>query len=606
MAITRNLCEGWTLDDGVIRPFELERPMDIMSALAMQGEVEDIFQGMNCRAAQWTQGQTWRYRIRFEMPEEEDERAEIALYRTRGKGRLILNGHPLLEFEGGSPRVDVTAWVNREEENLLEVVFLPELLDGLVMERGLGDRVELRCTNYVTLYQAQMKGSIQGGAGTIDCEMEITAHAAGRYVFRYGLMLEDEPAGNFEFYEKLPAARSRVSHQIRLDPASAFEMGGARPAFYDVRLSIERSGVGCELIRRQVALETGAQWKRGVQVGRIADQRRVEEITEALHDLGAQAVCCDPERVAHGFEEARLEAGLMRAEAGTAFCPVRPAAMEVQKIERLAGGEKIWPMDGPVWRLRGGAVGAIEELAQSCSELGRTARVSRFLQAVELFSRAMRARRLDTPLMIQNFWQSFAYWVDDSLVEYDGQLRPACAALKRAWAPTGAWAELPETLVPGQTACLPLYLMAETGLGEPVTLHAAVYNMEGSLIAGSSYPVVADRAVKCGELALNLPNEAQILTLRLEVVSAQGQTLCKNDQFLVVFNGEGQSPLLNPKRALIKREQGALVNDSPVMAIGAAVSRGMKPLYWGALLPNEKISLEIGPETIVECLNAMV
>lgn len=69
----------------------------------------------------------------------------------------------------------------------------------------------------------------------------------------------------------------------------------------------------------------------------------------------------------------------MRAEAGTAFCPVRPAAMEVQKIERLAGGEKIWPMDGPVWRLRGGAVGAIEELAQSCLELGRTARVSRFL-----------------------------------------------------------------------------------------------------------------------------------------------------------------------------------------------------------------------------------
>ena len=62
------------------------------------------------------------------------------------------------------------------------MVFLPELLDGLVMERGLGDRVELRCTNYVTLHRAQMKGSIQGGAGIIDCEMEITAHAAGRYV----------------------------------------------------------------------------------------------------------------------------------------------------------------------------------------------------------------------------------------------------------------------------------------------------------------------------------------------------------------------------------------------------------------------------------------
>lgn len=604
MAITRNLCEGWTLDDGVIAPFELERPMDVMSALLRQGEAEDIARGMNSRAAQWTQSQTWRYRLRFEMPAEEDERAEIVLYRTRGRGRLFLNGQMLLEFEGGSPRADVTGWVRREEENLLEVVFLPELLDDLVMERGLGDRVELRCTNYLTLHSDRIRGTAQpDGNGQIDCEMELTAHTAGRYVFRYGLMLDDEPVGNFEFYEKLPAARSKICHQIRLEQVRVFEMGSANPAFYDVRLSIERSGVGCELIRRQAALENGAQWKRGVRLGRISDRQQAEEMANALHELGAQAVMIEEPQEVFGFEEVRLENGLLRAREAGAACPVRTALMETQRIERLAGEERVWPMDGPIWRLRGGKLREMTELAAGCSDLGRTARVSRFLQAEGLFDQAMRARRADNALYIENFRQPFAYWADDCLMEYDGRLRPACAALKQAWARVAGWADVPEKMKPGQAVCLPLYLMTDAGRGEPVTLHAAAYTLTGELIAGSSYPVVAERLVKCGELALNLPEEEQMVTLRLEAVSAQGDMLCRNDQFLRV--GES-APLLNPRRALLRREQKELRNDGDAAAVGLALFRGMKALYWGALLPNEKISLEDGEETIVECLNPMV
>jgi hypothetical protein len=339
---TKRLDDGWTLTCGVWPPFPMPALTDIESALREQGVLKREPAGLDALYDRWIELQPWTYQLEFDCPDE-DERALLRFEMLSGKGRVCLNKIDVVEFNSGEFVVDITGGV-QPEKNRLEVMFYPEVRGGYPW--GILGPVWLRTTNYVELRRVRATAS----EGVIRVASDLVAHTAGRFLFKYQVSLDGEMVATAEIYERLRASDAHLKHEVKLP--SPVKWDGER--YYTVRLLVERSGVACDSVLVNAAMDAPKP-QRIVEIS--GDRRWDRDLVRALRALGAEAVC-DPllKRAKEPVSfDPLLSDGLLLAEEAEAVSESGNlmALPEPKALVNLAGGEIYWPPGTPVWRAMG-------------------------------------------------------------------------------------------------------------------------------------------------------------------------------------------------------------------------------------------------------------
>ena len=567
----------------------------IRAALREQGILRRESVGLDMLHDQWVESQQWLYEMEFDCPDEE-ERSALRFEMLSGKGEVRLNGRVLKQFKSGELTVDITGSA-LPEKNHLEVLFDPELPDHT--PRGILGPVWLRQTNYVELRRVRATAS----DGTIRVASDLTAHTAGRFLFRYQVSLDDEMALTSEVFERLKAADARVEHALKL-PAPVKWDG---EQYYTVRLMVERSGVGCDSVLLDVAMDPPKPKRiAAIPTGRHGDR----ELLRALRGMGADSVSSwFAERENALIPPAFLPDGLLTAD-GTENADGMQYAEDSdfyatpvkRELERLAGGERYWPPGTPIWRATGSPCPNPQALeprygANALGDAFRYARLSRFTQAEAIRARALTARR-EHRVFAVNVTEGAPALSGPSLIEHSGRKRPAYEALRQAWGDLAAF-ELPEAF--HVQFPMKVWIFSESRAKRPVNVTASVYALDGTLLASTSFAALTGETTALGELRVSFPEEG-IVVARAEL--SDGGKTRRIDQILCLAKSgtPERGALLNPPRAELRIQDGELCVTGQTAALGVYTG----PFY-GALLPGEKVALEAGiaPEDI-ESLNGQI
>lgn len=599
MASARRLNEGWTLTDGVFGPFLIEEPMAVERALRAQGLLPAApSASLAILSEEWAPRHAWQYETEFDAPDE-DERVELYFEDLRGACEVEVNGESAAQSEGGALRADVTGLL-REGKNQLRVYFARAFAPG-----GIAGPVWLRTGNYLTVREAGFALAEDG----LRAEVDFDAHIAGKFVFKYLVYLGDEAVEDFEFVERLRATRQTVAHVLPLKSPAAWNPRAAEETTYGVRLSIERAGVGCALLRAKVARFAGPP-RRVAATGDLPALLRNGEALRDLAELGAEAVAGEALCAAARAGEA-LDRGL-RAVAWDDLPPMErlaeTAMCRIETVEQMAAGACYWPDGAPVWKLTKSALAWNREEAEAlfgANALGdpaRAARLTRALQAERVRAAALNARAGGQSAALVCLADERPRYASEALVEYGGARRPAFYALQEAWAPLAVYAALPDGLFAraGEVIRLPIWLLCGEGENRAFTVTASCFGPDGALLSTVSFPAFAQGSVPAGALSVHLPGASCALTVRVTATDEAGGPIARSDSILCVFS-EGDAPLgalLHPPRAALRVADGALVNEGGAAAL--AVSAGGR---YGALLPGERLALSEA-EAGFEALNA--
>ena len=589
---TKRLDGGWTLTCGVWPPFPMPSVTDVRSALREQGILRRESAGLDPVRDRWVEAQAWTYALEFDCPDEE-ERASLRFEMLSGKGSIRLNGRALTEFDRGELMVDITAGV-QPEKNRLEVSIHPGVRGDFPW--GILGPVWLRTTNFVELMRVRATAS----EGVVRVASDLVAHTAGRFLFRYQVSLDGEMALASEVFERLRAAEAHVEHALKLP--SPVKWDGEQ--YYTVRLSVERSGVGCDSVLLNAAMDAPAPRRAVGAPERILRDR---DMVRALRALGAEAV-----RIPSAARENALvpfdllpDGLLLTDEAewlNESSCDDLMALPGARTLTKLAGGEKYWPPGSPVWRATGSCFPsqkAAEALygANALGDAERFARLSRFAQAEAVRALALNARREG---------RAFAVWATEeepalssiAIIEHSGKARPAYGALIKAWGACAAF-EFPEPF----EASLPLkvWLYPKAAMRRPATVTASLYRLDGSLIASTSFAAMSGEPTLLGELRATLPEEGVVIA-RAEL--SDGDKTVRIDQALCLAKpgAPKRGALLNPPRAELRMAGGELSCAGQAAALGVYAGG-----FYGALLPGEKIALPGGiASEDIESLNGLI
>ena len=204
MAFYRKLTEGWRLTDGILPESLMEKPMNVYDALREAGRIPDAEMSMNAMECEWIGLREWTYSLRLETPGEDDERVYIELPKCSGTGKAYLNGEMIGALYSGAVRLDATGAMKDEGENLLELKLNPRHHVRPGMNRplpatGLLCAPVMRTVNFALVERMNVCSRMDGRDGVIEIELHIDAFTGGKYLFAYGVMLDGETVGRFEF-----------------------------------------------------------------------------------------------------------------------------------------------------------------------------------------------------------------------------------------------------------------------------------------------------------------------------------------------------------------------------------------------------------------------
>ena len=562
MALRKKLTEGWQLTDGILNTFPIGEAEDVLSAAVKARFATDPLIGLNLMKDEWVYNRAWTYSTVFETPTEEDERTYLVFEHLAGKGEVFVNGRRAASFEGGEARVDITA-MTASEHNELSVRFQAP---GLMLPAGnpmpklgiLGD-VWLETGNYITLERV----SSRTDGKTMTVEHDITAHTAGKYTFTYTVSLDGALVAREAHTERLPAARVTRTHAVSL----AGE-GNAAPATgraYDVRVVVERGGIGCA----QAAFEAPVSGKGAPRRVVLFNQQPSESDVKAASSIGADAVCAPS--CENGLVDADCLFGVKRvALSGAHFA--RTACVAPQTLKYEANGEPFWPPRTPLWRLRGGARPNTDEIAalygaEIAQDGALAARAIRHEQADTLLRYALRARQSGETAVVpwSDRWDSLC---GEGVTERGGKARMALYALKAAWTNDVAWPELPEhaAVEPGASLTIPIWAASEKPGEKTVSVSAAVYRADGSCLARTKKTALLDAPRCVDTVEIDVPDDGALI-VRCEITGEGGERLSRVD--VPVAEKKGASPLcaLMATPARLIRTPAGVTNTSTTAAL---------------------------------------
>ena len=579
MAFYRKLTEGWRLGDGILSESVLAEPCGVYEALREAGHVPDAAQGMNALACEWIAGREWTYRVNFETPEEDDERIVLELPKAAGCGTVFLNGEKISDFEAGAVQLDLTGAIRPEGENELCIRFMPALhvrpAMGVVPVIGLMCAPILRAVNFAAAENIGLSSRMDGEDGVITARFTVNAHVSGKYLFRYAVSVDGDSVGMFEYTERLPAARRAIRHEIRIPQAVKMDISRLEETVYGVKFTLERGGVGCDVRHMETAFRDEKAGLRALSAGQWPVS---EDLIDKLIAMGADGIV-PAGMPKNAFEKNDFLSGLTVVE-GRAYRGIAGMVRE-EALRAYAGEEEYWPCDSALWRLRGG-----EKTEDSEQEADVLAKALRFAQAADVAAHARRCRKERTGMIAQAD-EDFAYFRSHALIEADGALRPAAAALKGAWKEHHAFCELPEG---GRCACGEAVQMnvwaAVDGLrGHVLTVRTRIFGMDGSELNGATFPVMGGDVRLAGVMNFRAGEKAELVIVRTELIEADGSVIDCCDDVLAV-GAEDRIALLARAQGAEVRERGALARNASKTA---ALSAGL------CLLPGESTD-QIGRE----------
>jgi hypothetical protein len=288
MATSRAISEGWRLTDGILGAFPLPEPAPVLAALIERGHVRGVEKGFGCRDAEWIALRSWTYLNSFEAPEE-DERCSLWFHRLAGRGEVFVNGERAAAFSEGELLIDVTGLIH-PGDNALEVRFAPSLRalpiepDGLLSplpEIGIDGAVRLITTNFVALHSMSVDAHSTPNGIAATALIRITAYTAGKYIFQYALSDDEGAVDSAEVIERLPAAERRLTHDLTFAASPGPREG------CELKLTILRSGVGCESVRLPLALAGDFTPSRLIHSSLPANSPAEVALRDRLRELGA-------------------------------------------------------------------------------------------------------------------------------------------------------------------------------------------------------------------------------------------------------------------------------------------------------------------------------
>lgn len=528
MAFKRRLDVSWMLTDGILPPFPAGSAQDVLSAVTDAGHAPDPLIGLNLMACEWIYSRRWTYSGTFETPHEGEERYYILFEQLYGRGEVLVNGQLVGRFKGGEAVLDVTGQLAEEGENRLEVRFEPLYRalpgDNPMPLIGLGGSLWMKAVSALTLD----KSLARTDGDTAVFEHAINVHVPGVYEFVYTVSLDGALIKRQAFSERLAAAPCTRVHELALERPIAFDPSRYDETAYDVILSVERAGLGCERVQLEQIFGVRGAKKRGV----LVHGALTAEAARDIRLLGGRAVCAEwPVSLP---AEARF--GLLRLEDNAAHRVTAPISDE--RWARECGACDYF--DKTLIRLRGGEI-PLEDAAARYGERvlenpKRLIRLLRAQQACEVMRYALRRRREDRDALFE--WNMPWEALCGSALMERGERRPAWHALREAWRETVACAELPES---GAAECgmqikLPIWLMSDAPGSALFTVSVSVVSETGEVIAAQQYTAASGRVRRAGTLTVDLPPRAGAYAVRCEVVSAEGRIIARCDDILCVYD----------------------------------------------------------------------
>lgn len=565
MAFYRKLTEGWRLTDGILPETLMEKPMCIYEALREAGRVPDAEMGLNAMECEWIAAREWTYSLLLDAPEEDDERVYIELPKACGTGRAYLNGEEIGSLYSGAVRLELTGAM-QEGENLLELKFAPRVhvrpaRTRPLPETGLVCAPVMRTINYALIERMSVSSRMDGRDGIIGIEMEVNAFAGGKYLFAYGVILDGEAVGRFEFSEKLKAAKQIVRHEIRIENAMYLEPERLEETVYSIKLTLERGGVGCDVRHTETAFRKSGP----VKCAEVCRWPVSADLIDRLLEMGADGILIagQPENT---FERNDFLAGLTVVQEGERIAEA--GMLSAEELKKYAGGEQVWPMDCAAWKLRGGEL--IENGETFGADAEKYARAARFVQAQRVMLRALTNRREGRRSVVR-LDEEFAYFASDALIEKSGNERPAAAMAGRTWNENLAFCELPEG---GKAACdrlvqMNVWALAENLRGRILTARASVFTAKGEKLAEQSFPVMGGEAWLAGVIEARTPVNEDVLIVRTELSEAKGEVISRMDSVLAAGDAPVMKLLLDAEETKLGSRFSKVKNDGAAAALSA-------------------------------------
>lgn len=609
MSMMRTLSDGWTLTDGILDPLPIGSPKPVREALVDCGVLAGDFTDLQtCLAQEWVWLRSWRYELSFPAPEEDDERVELIFEQLDGAGQILLNGHRVAGFTGGEVRAELTQWL--EDENKLLVCFEPPVgvnpANPLVL--GISGEVKLHTTSFVTVSAFRVDTSAREEVYHLNANLLLTAHAAGRYTFEFLVTRSDEIAVRASFEEHLKACEHALSFPIELDRGVHWDGVYPENTTYDVRLTVTRAGVGCETLRTQAAFVRQDAHVRALYRETVIcpyDKDKEECTLLLAKELGVNTLI--PRDSQKRFAAPHtLKKGFLSCEPEQ-----RPVVLDVSApTAPVLDDDGRWLPPSPAWRYLNAKKIDLNALKTQYGEAlveNNTAlsRLLNFRQAEAIRLLAAGARLRNAPAVASMLFPQTRTSVCSSIVEADGALKPAFAALQQAWRPVYAFAEPPQHgyLRPGEMARLPIFLVSDLNELLPVTVSVSCLTVSGRVHAGTSFAALTDRSAKLGEFALTPPEGEPLLILRVRIESDAQKT---QSDIAVALSDDGETPLrpfLRLPGAKLILENSMLRNAGDCAAIGVfAPGKGGKHFY-GALLPGESIEIDESRAASIRSIN---
>ena len=565
MAFYRKLTEGWRLTDGILPETLMEKPACVYEALREAGRVPDAEMGLNAMECEWISLREWTYSLLLDAPGEDDERVFLELPKCAGTGKAYLNGEMIGSLYSGAVRLDMTGAM-QEGENLLELKFEPRFhvrpaRTGPLPEIGLVCAPVLRTVNYALIEGMSVSSRMDGRDGIIEIGMEVNAYAGGKYLFAYGVMLDGEAAGRFEFAEKLKAAKQTVRHEIRIENAMYLEPERLEETIYSIKLTMERGGVGCDVRHTETAFRKGEAMK----CMEVRQWPVSGDLIDRMLEMGADGIMLagQPE---NAFEKNDFLAGMTVVHEGERI--EATGMLTAEELKKYAGGEKVWPMDCAAWKLRGGEL--IENGETFGADAEKYARAARFVQAQRIMQKAL-ANRREGKRSIVPLDEEFAYFAGGALIERSGKERPAAALANRAWNGNMAFCELPGG---GKAACdrllqMNVWALAENMRGSILTAKVSVFASGGEKLAEQSFPVMGGEARLAGVIEVRTPVSEGLMIVRTELSEAKGEEISRLDSVLAAGDAPVMKILLDAEETKLGSRFSKIRNDGGAAALSA-------------------------------------
>lgn len=567
MAFYKKLTEGWRLSDGILPESLMEKPMSVYEALRDAGRVPDAEMSLNAMECEWIAAREWTYSLLLDAPEEDDERVYIELPKIWGTGKAYLNGEEIGSLHSGSVRLDLTGAM-KEGENLIELRFAPgyhvrpDMIRPLP-ETGLACAPVLRTVNFALVEQMSISSRRDGKDGIIEAELSVNAFTGGKYLFTYGVMLDGEPAGRFEFTEKLKAAKQTIRHEIRVENASLLDKKRLEETIYSVKFTLERGGVGCDVRHMETAFRTG----EALRCAAVKEWPVSGDAIDRAMEMGADGIVLSgqPE---NAFEKNDFLGGLTVVEDGARSDA--PGMLTAEEMTRYASGVSIWPMDGAAWKLRGGKRPG--PVPPAGTDAAAYAKAIRFRQAAQVLLGAQLSRK-DGKRAIYQLDEEFAYYASDALMEKGGAARPAMHALKRAWTEAHAFCELPDggRAKPDRLLQLNVWALAEALRGSILSVAVTVMDESGQTLASASYPVMGGDVRLAGVIEVRTPQKEGLLIVRCEMHEVRGGMVSRADGVLLVEDAQEMSAVWKAGQAKLSGMSGKRANGGDTAAFSAGL-----------------------------------